>query len=200
MTGEFDLESVQEADMMQQKQDGQDTPYEGEYMPTSKRQDLIIRTYLDDGLTPQQIADRFALHPNQVRGVISKACLRRKADLIREDIKEALFEEKVPVMEAIGDRGLVALLEFLDNFVLHEKHLKMNLKEAKQLAEVIEKLHSMYRLQLGKSTQNVAVAIEHSSKSMEEVLRSLAAPSEEGGDPFRTYPSIESVKVEDVSE
>lgn len=164
------------------------------FIPISRQEELIIRSYLDDGKRPSEIAEKRGINIEVVNSVIQRAQLKRKADNIKEDIKEVMFKDKVPVMEAIGDLGLVGLLEWMESYVGTGKHKKMSVDDAQRFTNVIEKLHGMYRLQLGKSTQNIAVAIEHSNKTMEQLLEDLKKPSEEGGDPFVEYPEIPAIE------
>ena len=178
------------------KQNGEgETPYDGprrRALRATSEEEVVIRSYLDDGLSAKEIADEYGFHPGMVNGVISGARLRRKAERIKNEIKEKIFGEKVPILEAIGDKGLIALYEWLDSFVGSRDHLKMTTLEANQLVAIVKELHTMFRLELGKSTQNFALqgAIEHTSKTMEQILVSLKTPSEQGGDPFINYAKV----------
>lgn len=173
------------------KQRGEDdSPYVGE--TRMSKQDIhesIIRSYLEDGLTIPEVADRLALHPGTVRAVLEKTKLKRKAARIEEEVREAVFTKSVPVLRAIGDMGLVALFEWVSNFVRTNRHLNMTTLESQQLTGLLEKLHTMTRLELGKSTSNIAMAgrIDVAAKSLNEILTLLKKPPEEGGDPFVSY-------------
>lgn len=168
------------------------------YIPMSKQEELVIRRYLDDGLSPKDISERHKINIEVVYSVIRRAQLRKKADGIKEEVKDELFKDRVPVLRAIGDTGLVALLEWFQLFTSTGAHLKMEVEEAAKLEKIIEGLNNMVRLDLGKSTANVAMMVEHSTKTMEQVLKDLNKPAAEGGDPFVDYPAIEDKSSERV--
>jgi hypothetical protein len=163
-------------------------PLAGEFRPATEQQELIVRSYLEGGLTAPEIAKKLQLPNSTVNHVIRSARLRRKADHIREDVKSEIFSDKVPVLAAIGDMTLVGLFEWVQSFVQTGKHKKMDTSQAKDLTHIIEKLHTMFRLEVGKSTQNLSVMITESERSIQTIIADLKKPPSEGGDPFVEYP------------
>lgn len=160
-----------------------------EYIPPSEKFELV-RRFQNEGLSVRQIAERTGLSYGEIGNVVHTQKTALKAANIAESVKEKLFEEKVPVLEAIADRSLIGLLEWVDSFMRCGLHKKMDVTDANKLTNIVERLHTMFRLELGKSTSNVAVAITDSKLSMERVLRELKKPAAEGGDPFIEYPAL----------
>ena len=173
---------------MRQSSEGADVPW----LPTeATTRDFKLRTvceeYLENGATIDEIAVKYDMHPAEVRGIVKNSALRLRGIDIGESVKEKLFHDKVPVLEAIGDTGLIAIYEWMDNLVKTGAHKKMDVEEIKKVTEIVEKLHTMYRLNIGKSTQNIAMMMEQSKKNINEIIIELQAPSEQGGDPFGNY-------------
>ena len=143
-------------------------------------QDLILHP----NASARDIAKRTNLNPILVAKCLRTINISKRTDEIQELVKQAIFKDKVPVLTAIADTGLVALFEWLSQFVDQKQHLAMSVKTAKDLADLIEKLHSIYRLESGKSTQNIDMMIQKAEKSINVILDTLKKTPEEGGDPF----------------
>lgn len=184
----FDPKAKEDAEIYVQLADGADHPFTGKKLCVSEQQELVVRSYLDDGMTPNQICDEHALDPATVNTIIRQARLRKKADSIKKDIEKRIFEDKLPILEAIGDAGMVCLLEWMQELHDSGRHLTMAPDNAAKLMGIIKDLHGMFRLEMGKSTQNVDVLIEKNERTVSVILHELQKPSEEGGDPFVVYP------------
>ena len=133
---------------------------------------------------PYDIAQKLNLPVASVKRWMQTLHISQRGDEITDLVKQAVFQDKVPILTAIADGGLVALFEWLSQFVAKREHLDMSVKTAKELTDLIEKLHSMYQHELGKSTTNLDVMIQKTEKSISVILCNLQKPPEEGGDPF----------------
>ena len=165
-------------------------------IPT-KQEELIIRGYLDEGLKPDEIARKHALSPSVVRAVINNARLRRKAEIIKEEVKEELFQDKLPILKAIAARGLVVLFDWMDELAQRSREEGVSVDEAKAVRDTIEKLHTMYQIETGAPTQTIVHKIEKTEQSVQHIIHQLQKAPEEGGDPFVSYSDAVEVEVVD---
>lgn len=153
-------------------------------MPPREIRDRVYTAYLERKLNPEEIARELHLPLPTVTAYLSKINLEQRADEIKEMVKQAVLEDKVPILQAIADIGLLSVYEWLSDFFKTNKHKTMKIPQAKHLVELVEKLHNMYRLEIGASTANIDMQIQKTHRSISVILSDLKKPPEQGGDPF----------------
>ena len=167
------------------KQDPQEHRLPLRAMSPGMAKEMIYKEMLlNPKATPYELAQKIRLPVETVRAWMNNNAIAIKGERIGELVQTAVFKDKVPILTSIADNGLIALFEWLAQFVATKEHLNMSVKTAKDLTDVIEKLHGMYRLEIGKSTSNVDVMIQKTEKNISVILANLAKPPAEGGDPF----------------
>lgn len=157
------------------------------HLPSTTDEEIIVRMYLEEGACIGDIAKKTGVTPMKVKSIVNAARLKRKSEAIKETITKSIFEKKAPVLEAIIDGGLVCLLEWMREFANSGKHKNLSVEEAQKFTALVERVSGMWRLDLGKSTQNVAVLVQDARRDISQVLADLQKPASEGGDPFKDY-------------
>lgn len=166
-------------------------------LPPTQAKAMVVKEALDNpSMKPRDIALKLGIPIRTVCSWMKDVDIKKKADEISAFVERAVLEDKVPILRAIGDVGLIALFEWTSKFIEEKKHLNMPIAEAKQLTSMIESLHSMYRLELGKSTVNVDYMIQKTSLSISAILSNLQKPPEQGGDPFGVPPKVIDVETQ----
>mgnify|MGYP000508474369 CR=1 FL=1 len=143
----------------------------------------IIKEALE-GLSPRQIAASHPVSYELIQHTLRTVGIRALAEEVSTKVQEAIFKDKVPVLKAIAEYGLLALYQWLERFIEKKQHLDLKLSQAKTLVDIIEKLHTMYRLEIGRSTSNIDFSVTKTEQNLSVILASLNAPPELGGDPF----------------
>lgn len=163
--------------------------------PPDQAKAMVIKEKMENPeMKALDISRKLNIPLNTVTMWLRSADLKRKADDIQVFIEKAVLEDKVPIIRAIGDAGLIALFEWLSTFIEKGSHLDMEVETANKLTNMVERLHSMYRLEMGKSTSNLSFMIEKTERNINVILSNLQKPPELGGDPFGMLP--EAVDVE----
>lgn len=171
-----------------------------EQLPTDwsweKKEKVVLDLFLKENKKASEIIKETGIPSSQVVRILRHADVSRRALAIQESIKRSIFRDKAPVLEAVADLGLVALIEWLQTFIAKGQHKKMTPKEAKSIVEMIEKVDSMWRLTVGKSTQNIAIKqlVMSAENNLKTIVEQLNKPIEEGGDPFGPRIEVEVVK------
>jgi DNA-binding phage protein len=149
----------------------------------------VIREYLENHSSVPEIAQKLNVHHGDVAVIISKTKLATTAQMTKDDIYEAVFNEKVPIIKAIVGTTLTGLLEWVQEFTANGRHADMKVDEARKFAALMKDVYEMSRLEAGESTQNIQV-LSKVEKDVVLVLEKLNKSIEEGGDPFVSYPDI----------
>lgn len=169
---------------------------------TAKSDNAIVEEFLRNVPEFETIED--AIHatcknlevgPKRVRDVMRKAYLREHAKEQRQEIYKEVYKDKIPIVEDIVGLSLSSLKEYLLNLQEHKELLfTLSPKDATSLAAMAIKLNEMLRLELGKSTQNVAVQVEtrHSLSLTVSALEKLKAI-----DPVFEYGDLPALDVTD---
>jgi len=200
----FDLNNQkrdeEQSSLMKQRGEGQDVPYvPAKYMTPDEKNEKILKLYFGGMTDPVDIADELNLYPPEVRGFIARSQARKKAEAIKETLTKAVFDKKLPVIKEIVGVSLTGVLEWVEGFVSSEKHLKMSVHQARTFAGLMKDVYEMSRLELGKSTHNVAI-VQKVEKDVNVVLDKLRAEPERGGDPFVDYPEdVVDVEYEEAT-
>lgn len=159
-----------------------------------KKEKIVLNAYLKDGKKPSAIAVETGIPRSQVLRILKNADVTRRALAIQESVRRTIFKDKAPVLEAVADYGIVALVEWLQDFISKGRHKNMSPKEAKSIVDMVSSVDEMWRLTVGKSTQNIAIKqlVMSAENNLKTIADALNKPIEEGGDPFG--PKIEVVK------
>lgn len=96
---------------------------------------------------------------------------------LAENMATQYYNEKIPVIENIVGFGLVALERSLKDLVTNESLRKEVLKTPKDvslLVTAIKDLNTLLRLELGKSTLNIASSTIHTYQQTREAVQELS--------------------------
>jgi DNA-binding phage protein len=149
----------------------------------------VVRDYLEEHKTVPEIAAKHGIHRGDVAIIVSKTKLAATAQMTKDDIYDAVFNDKVPIIKAIVGTTLSGLLEWVQDFTGNNRHTMMSVDSARKFAALMKDVYEMSRLEAGESTQNIQV-LSKVEKDVVLVLEKLNKSIEEGGDPFVEYPQI----------
>lgn len=98
-----------------------------------------------------ETAAELGIATKKVDRAIRRKDIKNHAKQIRTKITEELFKEKIPMMKNIVGVSLHGILNFLKDFE------PSTIDEARALALVFKDIQMMLRLDMGQSTENIAV-------------------------------------------
>lgn len=168
-----------------------------DYVPTPTDQ-KIIDTYLKVNPTLEGrgskkhiveiVAESTGAGYERTEEVIKKGLLRELGKQQKKEIQEKVYGDKIEVAEEIVGLSLVGLRDWV------RRKVDIGIDstdDAKAILSITTGLHTLLRLELGKSTQNVEV-VQTVHKDVSVVLDDLRKK-----DPFRTYPTLQNIEEEE---
>lgn len=112
------------------------------------------------------------LSVNRVASAVKKFKAKEEAKVIRQKVVEEVYEDKIPLMKDIVGISLSKLKQFISAVEIENIE---TIQEAKALKDIACDLNSMLRLELGQSTENIAInaqaqyTIEHTQKLLADL-------------------------------
>lgn len=144
----------------------------------------VVKMFIEGKSVPE-IAAASPLPFKKVTSLIEATQKKISVKDVRQEVKEEMLLAKVPILEEIVSLSLNTVKEFLVELSTNEvKKVLLTTKEAKDIMAICKDLNEMLRLELGQSTQNLAV-VEMSYDQTKNLLDDLRAK-----DPVFEYPLI----------
>lgn len=143
-----------------------------------KTDKAILETYLrasqgqSNAEAVAETAKSLDLPVPRVAKAVQKAKLKDEAKALRREIAEEVYKEKVPMMQDIVGLCLAKLKDFVSAIEPEEIE---TIQDAKALKDIACDLNTMLRLELGQSTDNIAInaqaqyTIEHTQKLLSDL-------------------------------
>lgn len=145
------------------------------YYP-NKSDKEIIETFLEastNGFSDKEALEETARECNltttRVAKAVKKQKLKEEAKKIRQEITEEIYKEKVPLMQDIVGLSLQKLKDWLQRLTPDDIQ---GPKDAQCLANIATSIENLNRLELGKSTVNVAIEA-HATHTIEQTQNLL---------------------------
>lgn len=162
----------------------------------NKKDEAIIKHWLrlsSNGLVGWGLISRVAydlrLSTKRVEQCAKKANLLQEAKAIKQEVKNEIFRDKVPLLKDIVNLSLNSVKEFLTELAQTPERLHaLSLIEVKNLASIGVDLNEMLRLEMGQSTQNIEV-VQYSYNETKVMLEDLKKI-----DPVFEYPELDDVE------
>ena len=119
---------------------------------------------------------------------------KERSRKIQNDMLDELIESSIAITHSVKQKAIGAVEEWLENFISDkDRLLSLNPSQAKTLLSIAYTADQMYRLEVGKSTSNVAVA--HTSASEKSKLDSAMEKLQEV-DPVFDYSKYKAVGMQ----
>lgn len=117
---------------------------------------------------------------------------RDKAARIQESLMEEMIYTSIGLVSKVKQKALSGILEWIENFVEDkEKLLSLNPSQAKTLLSIAFTADQMGRLELGKSTSNVAIAHHSQGTPQQTTMLQQAVERLAEIDPVHDYSKVE---------
>lgn len=146
-----------------------------------------IAERLLNGERAEDIAKDLHWPITQVLGRAKDTAINIRLQKIQNHLCTNVLKKKGPVLKAISGMSLVALAEWVFEFVETNQHLTMKVGEAAQFMKLTLDINNLRRLEAGKVTSRTEV-IQKAEKKVEDIIETLTSANiEDGGDPFRDY-------------
>lgn len=118
----------------------------------------------------EETARTLNLSTVRIAKAVKKQKLKEEAQKIRQNITEEVYKEKVPLMQDIVGLSLSKLKDWL--MALQPEDIESP-KDAQSLANIASSIENLARLELGKSTVNVAIEA-HATYTIEQTQQLIA--------------------------
>ena len=156
----------------------------------------ITQKYIE-GLGVPEIAAETGYTEKQIRFVITNANLKKQAETHRKEITQAVLEDKVPLLKKITQLSLTTLASYLEDLSTdEEKKSNLTTKDGLDLANITHKINEVLRLELGQSTQNVAVQAQVTHDQAQGILEHLRLKDPVFGE---FYPELKQLETHDTT-
>ena len=159
----------------------------------SRQYSLFVHHGLSNQLAAESVAEILGCRTDTVQRVVKKRFLDDRMEELQNKIKQEVYEDKIPLLKDIVGMSLQQVKESLQELAKDpERKAKMSIRDIRDLAGVGRELNDLLRLELGQSTENIAVkTVTHSHQSMHVLLEDLRKM-----DPVFEYPKLEAPKNE----
>ncbi|WP_288985268.1 hypothetical protein [uncultured Flavobacterium sp.] len=138
-----------------------------------------METYLEksvnqsDKIARHLTAQELKLNPDKVEMVLKEAGANIVAERLKNEVKQKVIEDKVPLLCDIVGNTLEAIKSWSREFISSNRHLDMSVSEAKQLTGMVKDMNELIRLEKGQSTQNIGVLHAHANITSDQATQIL---------------------------
>lgn len=119
-------------------------------------------------------SEALGISTKRVKAAITKAKARSHALNVREEFKQELYKERLPLAEQIIGLSMTGLRDRLHQIVTDPDQLKqLTIQDLKSLKDIGTGVNEFLRLELGKSTENVEINT-YTHKNLQVVIQDLS--------------------------